>query len=200
MANKKISSVVLIGGAALACAALGFSPVQAKTVKKMVVKSIDHDAKTLKAIEGGDTYTVTATNAKVRKGSSSAKSMTFSQVKEGDVVTIEGTFDDKDVTATKIRDLSYYDKHTVTFYGKIDSLNSATNTFKIKTLDRGKLTISVLSSTKLRDKDNDKIKFSDLEEHDRVFVTGEWNRKKKTITKTKSVNVLHDSEYDDLDD
>ena len=175
--------------------------VEAKTIKKMVVKSINHEAKTLKALKDGDTYDVTATSAKIRKGSNSSRKTTFSKIKEGDVITVEGSFDDTDVTATKIRDLSYDDKKTVTFYGKIDSdsINDATKTFKIETLDRDKQTISVLDSTKIKDKDGHNIVFSDLKEDDRVFVTGKWSRKNKTIAKTKTVDVLDEDDFEDLD-
>ena len=96
--------------------------------------------------------------------------------------------------------MSFDDKKTVTFYGKIDSTNEATKTFKINTLDRDKQTISVLDSTKIRDKDGHSISFSDLKEDDRVFVTGKWSRKNKTITKTKTVDVLDDDDFDELGD
>lgn len=173
---------------------------QAKTVKKLVVKSIDHDAKTLKAVKNGDVYDVNATNAKIRKGSNSSRKTTFDKIKKGDVITVEGSFDGKDATATKIRDLSFDDKKTVTFYGEIDSINEATKTFKIDTLDRDTQTVSVLDSTKFRDEDENSISFSNLKENDKVFVTGKWSRTKKIITKTKTIDVLHDSDYDELDD
>lgn len=186
--------------ALLASAALMVQIVQAKTIKKMVVKSIDHDEKTLEAVKEGDTYTVNATSAKIRKGSTSTKSLNFSTVREGDVVTIEGTFDDTNVTATKVRDLSYYDKHTVTFYGEVESINTDTNTFKIDTLDRDDQTVSITSSTKFRDEDDDKIEFANLKEDDIVLITGKWNRKKDTITRTTSVYVQDEDDYEDLDD
>lgn len=173
---------------------------QAKTVKKLVVKSIDHEAKTLKAVKNGDVYDISATNAKIRKGSNSSRKTTLAKIREGDVITVEGAFNDKNVTATKIRDLSFDDKKTVTFYGTIDSINEATKTFKINTLDRDKQTISVLDSTKLRNKDGHSMSFSDLKEDDRVFVTGKWSRKNKTITKTKTVDVLDDDDFDELGD
>ncbi len=85
------------------------------------------------------------------------------------------------------------------YYGKIDTINTAANTIKIKTLDRDKQTVSVLTKTKIRNKDGDEIKLSDLKEDDRVLVAGKWSRKKDTITKTKTIDVLDDYDYDDLD-
>lgn len=178
----------------------GTRAAEAKTEKNLVIKSIDDDQKEIKALKNGDTYTIDASSAKIRKGSSGNKSMTFSQLSSGDVINVEGTFTDKDVTATKVRDLSYNDKKSVTFYGKIDSINTAAKTIKIKTLHRGKLTVAVLNSTKIKDKDNKTILLGDLEKGDRVLVRGTWSRTKKTITKTKSIEALHDSDYDDLGD
>lgn len=172
----------------------------AKTVKEMVVKSIDHDEKTLKAIKNGDTYTVNAANAKIRKGKTGSNSMSFSRVKEGDVVTIEGSFDDTDVTATKVRNLSYNNKKTVTFYGTIDSITSSTKTIKIDTLDRDKQTIAVLDSTDITNSDDDEITFSDLKEDDKILVRGKWSDSKNTITKTKWIQVLDSDDYEYLDD
>jgi len=175
-------------------------PADAKTVKEMVVKSVDHDEKTLKAIKNGDTYSVNAANAKIRKGKTGGNSMSFSRVKEGDVVTIEGSFDDTDVTAIKVRDLSYNNKKTATFYGTIDSITSSTKTIKIDTLDRDKQTIAVLDSTDITNCDDDEISLSDLKEDDIILVRGKWNDSKNTITKTKWIEVLDSDDYEDLDD
>ncbi|MDI6778473.1 MAG: DUF5666 domain-containing protein [Patescibacteria group bacterium] len=197
---KKQSLVVL---SVIACLALAFffiaKAATTKTVKNAIIEKIDHDAKTLEAVKSGTTYVVNASSAKIRKGSSGSKSLKYSKVKKGDVINIEGSFDDEDVTATKIRDLSYYNKRTATFYGVIDSLTESTKTFKIDTLDRDKQTVAVLDSTDIEDKDGHNIEFSDLKEDDKVLVRGAWNDSKNTITKTKWVNVLDDDDYDDLD-
>ena len=197
--KQKIFLSALVFGLAASGIFLGNS-AEAKTVKKMVIKSINDDDKTIKTIKNGDEFTVNAATAKIRKGASSTKKMNFSTLEVGDVITVEGSYSDRNVTASKVRDLSYYDKKTVTFYGTIDSLTEAKNQIKITPLERKKQTITVLSSTKIKDKDGDKIKFSDLKEDDRVFVTGKWNRKKNTITKTKTIDVLDDDDYEDLDD
>lgn len=169
-----------------------------KTVKNAIIEKISHSAKTLEAVKDGTTYVVNASSAKIRKGSTGSKSLKYSKVKKGDVINIEGSFDDENVTATKIRDISYYNKHTTTFYGVIDSLTESTKTFKIDTLDRDKQTVAVLNSTDIEDKDGHNIEFSDLKEDDLVLVRGTWNDSKNTITKTKWVNVLDDDDYEDL--
>lgn len=170
-----------------------------KTVKNAIVEKIDHDEKTLEAVKDGTTYVVNASGAKIRRGSSGSHKISYSKVKKGDVINIEGSFDDEDVVATKIRDLSFYNKHTATFYGVIDSLTESTKTFKIDTLDRDEQTVAVLNSTDIEDKDGDNIEFSDLKEDDKVLVRGKWSDSKNTITKTKWVEVLDDDDYEDLE-
>lgn len=198
MRKKKI---LISFGAMIFLAGLVFlaKAAEHKTVKNAIIEKISHSAKTLEAVKSGTTYVVDAKNAKIRKGSSGSKSLKYSKVKKGDVINIEGSFDDENVTATKIRDLSYYNKHTATFYGVIDSLTESTKTFKIDTLDRDKQTVAVLNSTDIENKDGDDIEFSDLKEDDKVLVRGTWNDSKNTITKTKWVEVLDDDDYDDLD-
>ncbi|MFA5871089.1 MAG: DUF5666 domain-containing protein [Parcubacteria group bacterium] len=180
----------------------GIKAVEAKTkiLKKAIIKDINKDTKVIKAIKEGDTYTIYASSAKYRKGATSSNSMKFSTIKEGDVITVEGSFDGKKVTATKIRDLSYYDKKTVTFYGTIDSTNATTSTLKINTIDRDDQAVSILSSTKIKNENGKKIKLADLKEDDRVLVKGKWSRKKNTITKTQTIDILNDDDYSDLDD
>ena len=173
---------------------------EAKVVKNAIIEKISHSAKTLEAVKSGTTYVVDAKNAKIRKGSSGSKSLKYSKVKKGDVINIEGSFDDKDVTATKIRDLSYNNKKTATFYGVIDSLTESTKTFKIDTLDRDKQTVAVLNSTDIENKDGHDIDFSDLQENDKILVRGKWSDKNNTITKTKWVTILDKDNYEDLDD
>jgi|GEM_PF-1027212 translation initiation factor IF-1 len=193
----------LIALSAVSCLGLAtFFAVQAattKTVKNAIIEKIDHDAKTLEAVKNGTTYVVNAGSAKIRRGISGSHKINFSKVKKGDVINIEGSFDDDDVVATKIRDLSYYNKHTATFYGVIDSITESTKTFKIDTLDRDEQTVAVLSSTDIENEDGHSIEFSDLKEDDKVLVRGTWNDSANTITKTKWVHVLDDDDYDDLD-
>jgi len=198
--RKKIIIVSLGVLAVLAGAMFSAKAAEAKVVKNAIIEKISHSAKTLEAVKSGTTYVVDAKNAKIRKGSSGSKSLKYSKVKKGDVINIEGSFDDKDVTATKIRDLSYNNKKTATFYGVIDSLTESTKTFKIDTLDRDKQTVAVLNSTDIENKDGHDIDFSDLQENDKILVRGKWSDKNNTITKTKWVTILDKDNYEDLDD
>jgi len=198
--RKKIIIVSLGVLAVLAGAMFSAKAAEAKVVKNAIIEKISHSAKTLEAVKSGTTYVVDAKNAKIRKGSSGSKSLKYSKVKKGDVINIEGSFDDKDVTATKIRDLSYNNKKTATFYGVIDSLTEGTKTFKIDTLDRDKQTVAVLNSTDIENKDGHDIDFSDLQENDKILVRGKWSDKNNTITKTKWVTILDKDNYEDLDD
>ncbi|MFA6285723.1 MAG: DUF5666 domain-containing protein [Parcubacteria group bacterium] len=196
MKKTKIISVLMSGF-------LVFSFAQfaaAKTVKNAVIKEISSSAKTLEAVKSGKTYTVSAGSAKIVRGSSGEKKIKFSKLKKGDVIKIEGSFDGESVTATRIRDLSYNDKKIAIFYGVIGSLTESTKTFKMDTLGRGEQTVAVLDSTDIEDEDSDDIDFSDLKEDDKVMVRGKWSDKNNTITKTEWVEVLDDSDYDDLDD
>jgi len=198
--RKKIIIVSLGVLAVLAGAMFSAKAAEAKVVKNAIIEKISHSAKTLEAVKSGTTYVVDAKNAKIRKGSSGSKSLKYSKVKKGDVINIEGSFDDKDVTATKIHDLSYNNKKTATFYGVIDSLTESTKTFKIDTLDRDKQTVAVLNSTDIENKDGHDIDFSDLQENDKILVRGKWSDKNNTITKTKWVTILDKDNYEDLDD
>jgi len=194
---------ILVISSIAVCLALVFlfaaKAATTKTVKNAIIEKISHSAKTLEAVKDGTTYVVNAGSAKIRRGSSGSHKISYSKVKKGDVINIEGSFDDEDVTATKIRDLSYYNKHTATFYGVIDSLTESTKTFKIETLDRDDQTVAVLNSTDIENKDGHSIEFSDLKEDDKVLVRGRWNDSANTLTKTKWVHVLDDDDYDDLD-
>jgi hypothetical protein len=194
---------ILVISSIAVCLALVFlfaaKAATTKTVKNAIIEKISHSAKTLEAVKDGTTYVVNAGSAKIRRGSSGSHKISYSKVKKGDVINIEGSFDDEDVTATKIRDLSYYNKDTATFYGVIDSLTESTKTFKIETLDRDDQTVAVLNSTDIENKDGHSIEFSDLKEDDKVLVRGRWNDSANTLTKTKWVHVLDDDDYDDLD-
>jgi hypothetical protein len=167
-----------------------------KTVKNLIVKSTNDSKKEIKAVKGGSTYTIDATSAKIRKASTGSKSMTFSKLTKGDVINVTGSFDSHDVTATTVRDLSA--TKSATFYGVVESINTATQTVKIKTLKRGKITVAVIKSTKVT-YDDKKRTFTDIREDDKVLVRGTWNSSKKTITKTKNFDILVKDDYDALD-
>jgi len=197
--NKKTISLTLAGClilSSLAFAVLSARAATNKTVKNLIVKSISDSKKEIKAVKNGNTYTIDAENAKIKKEKSGNKSMKFSDIKKGDVLNVKGSYDSHDVTATEVRDLSTTKK--ATFYGVVKNINSATQTVKIETPKRGTITVAVLSSTKIT-YDGKKKKFADIREDDKVLVTGTWNHSKKTITKTKNFDILVKDDYDALD-
>lgn len=147
-----------------------------KTVKDMIVKSTDDSDHTIKAVKNGDTYIIDASNATMKKEKSGSKSMEFSDLKDGDVINVKGSFDDRDVTATEVRDLST--TKSATFYGVVDSISSATQTVKIVSTKRGKITVAISKSTSIK-YDGKKKKFANIREDDKVLVTGTWNHSKK---------------------
>jgi len=53
-----------------------------KTVKDMIVKSTDDSKETIKAVKDGDTYTIDASSATMKKESKGSKSMKFSDLKD----------------------------------------------------------------------------------------------------------------------
>ena len=122
--------------------------------------------------------------------------MDFSDFKDGDVLNVKGAYDKRDVTATRIVDLST--TKTATMYGVVDSISPATQTVKIKTTKRGKITVAISKSTKIK-YNGKKKKFADIREDDKVLVTGNWNSSKDTITKTKNFNILVKDDYKKLD-
>lgn len=167
-----------------------------KTKKNLVVKSTNDSKKEIRAVKNGDTYTIDAASATIKKEKSGNKTMKFSNIKKGDVLNVKGSYDSHDVTATEVRDLSTTKK--ATFYGVVKDINSATKTVKIKTLKRGTITVAILSSTKIT-YDSKKRTFTDIREDDKVLVRGTWNHSKKTITKTKNFDILVKDDYDALD-
>lgn len=192
-----LACLILIGGSFL----ISFSGAEAsakRTLKNAIVKEISQSAKTLTVIKDGSAYAVSASSAKIRKGSSGSKSIKYSKIKKGDVVNIEGSFDDNNITATKVWDLSYNNKKTVTFYGVVYSLKASAKIFKINTFSRKRQTVTVLDSTVIEN-DDDIIDYSDLAEDDKVLIRGTWSESKKTITKTNWIRVLNDDDYEDLD-
>lgn len=200
MKNKKLLSAGLIGCAIIAMMTLTSVPTQAatKTIKNLIVKSTDDSDHTIDAVKNGHTYTITVntTTTKMYKSKSGKKTLTFSKIKDGDVLNVKGSEHNRDVTATEVRDLST--TKSATMYGVVDEINSTTQTVKIKTTDRGKITVAIVKSTKIT-YDGKKRVFKDIREKDKVLVTGTWNSSKKTITKTKNFDILVKDDYDKLD-
>jgi hypothetical protein len=195
--NKKALAVSAIVFFLLATLSFSAKAATNKTVKDLVVKSVDDSDHEIKALKDGDTYTIDVTNAKFKKAKSGNKTMKLSDIKKGDILNVKGSYDSHDVTATEVRDLST--TKSASFYGVVTEKNDATQTVKIETPKRGKLTIAILKSTKVK-YDGKTRKFSDIREDDKVIVTGTWNHSKKTITKTKKFYMLDKSDYDSMDD
>jgi len=198
--SKKILFMVVIGCAVIAVMALTSVPTQAatKTIKNLIVKSTDDSDHTIDAVKNGHTYTITVdtTTAKIYKSKSGKKTLKFSSIKDGDVLNVKGSEHNRDVTASEVRDLST--TKSATMYGVVDEINSTTQTVKIKTTDRGKITVAIVKSTKVT-YDGKKRIFKDIREKDKVLITGTWNSSKKTITKTKNFDILVKDDYDKLD-
>jgi hypothetical protein len=198
--NKKLLSVGLIGCAVIAVMALTSAPTQAatKTIKNLIVKSTSNTDHEIKAVKNGSTYTITVdtTTTKIYKSKSGHTTLKFSAIHDGDVLNIKGSVSKHDVTASEVRDLST--TKSATMYGVVDEINSTTQTVKIKTTDRGKITVAIVKSTKIT-YDGKKRVFKDIREKDKVLVTGTWNSSKKTITKTKNFDILVKDDYSKLD-
>jgi hypothetical protein len=197
--TKKIIAATLTGCLVLFFFAGSLPEAQAatkkKTVENMIIKSTDDSDETIKAVKNGDTYTIDASNATLKKEESGSKSMDFQDFKKGDVINVKGTFDSRDVTATEVRDLST--TKSATLYGVVGSISAATQTVKIKTKKRGTLTVAILKSTKVT-YDGKKRKFADIRETDKVLVTGTWNSSKHTITRAKKFSILVKDDYKKL--
>jgi hypothetical protein len=196
--NKKIVSAGLIGCLVFAISVLTISPTQAatKTVKDLIVKSTDESKHEIKAVNSGHTYTIGVANAKLKKASKGNKSLKFSDIKDGDVLNVKGSVDSNhDVTATEVRDLSA--TSSAEMYGIVTEINSTTQTVKIDTPDRGKITVAILKSTSIK-YDGTKKKFADIRKDDKVLVTGTWSSSKKTITETKKFYILVKDDYKKL--
>lgn len=105
----------------------------------------------------------------------------------GDIVTARGTWVDetKAVLDTRVlRDLSIQKRHG-TFWGKIKSISGVT--FVLETSGRGDQTVQPDDNTKIINRKEVKVSFSDLKVGDRVRVTGLWDLTLKTISEVKTI-------------
>ncbi|MCJ7805742.1 DUF5666 domain-containing protein [Patescibacteria group bacterium] len=111
----------------------------------------------------------------------------FSDLRVDDKVNIIGTWTDDShaaINASMVRDLSVQKRHGV-FFGTIDSTNG--DTFAIKTINRGDITVSTSSSTKFINRSGGAITFSDLATGQRVRVRGLWDKTAGTLTEVTEV-------------
>ena len=114
----------------------------------------------------------------------------LSELKEGDIVSARGTWEDNETKAVLnvrvLRDLSL-EKRQATFWGKITAFGD--NNFSLQTSRKGTLTIMVSPDTKIVDRRERPIAFSSLAVDHRVRVTGLWDVSAK---KVDSVRLIKD--------
>jgi hypothetical protein len=106
----------------------------------------------------------------------------ISEFSVGDIVNVWGYLDETDtslVHARNIRDVSIQKLYGV-FNGVIDSLDSANNSFVLKTESRGNQTVLVSADTKIV-KATTTIAFGDLQTDMGVVVRGVWNKTSSQI-------------------
>jgi hypothetical protein len=108
----------------------------------------------------------------------------ISEFSVGDIVNVWGYLDENDTSlihAQTVRDVSIQ-KISGVFNGIIDSINSTSTTFILKTKERGDQTIIVSSDTKIV-KATTTVSFSDLQVGMGAVVRGIWN---KTLSKIQA--------------
>lgn len=107
----------------------------------------------------------------------------LSELKEGDIVSARGTWEDNETKAVLnvrvLRDLSL-EKRQATFWGKITT-TPGNNNFSLQTNKKGTLTIMVSPDTKIVDRRERPIAFSSLAIGHRVRVTGLWDVSTKKV-------------------
>jgi hypothetical protein len=100
----------------------------------------------------------------------------LSELKEGDIVSARGTWEDNETKAILnvrvLRDLSL-EKRQATFWGKVIALGQGS--FTLETSKKGALTVKVGTSTKIVDRREKSVSLTDLAVGHRVRVTGLWD-------------------------
>ncbi len=112
---------------------------------------------------------------------------TLAEFSINDEINVLGKWTDDIKTALDakvIRNLSIQKRHG-SFIGTIGSLG--TNSFVINSVERGPQTVTISSSTRLVDRREQSIVFSDLVEGNRIRVKGLWDKKNNTITEVRQV-------------
>ena len=108
----------------------------------------------------------------------------INQVSSGDIINVSGTWTDTGKTtvhATLIRDGSIQEKHD-TFVGTVSVLTS--NGFVLQSRQRGHLSVTTGSATKIVDRKGQTIALSHIAVTDTVRVDGLFDRTLKTISAT----------------
>lgn len=141
-------------------------------------------------IKDGKTITLNITSKTLILRKFGGKS-NLSELHIGDMVTARGTWEDseKAVLNTRVlRDLSIQKRHGA-FWGKITSIDATGKTFVLETAGRGEQKVFASSGTKIVDRRERNINFSDLAVGHRVRVTGLWDPALKQID---SVRLIKD--------
>jgi hypothetical protein len=111
----------------------------------------------------------------------------MSDLQVNDKVNVWGTFTDDTQTtvlARMIRDLSITKRKGV-IIGEVTS--KSTNSFVMKTVNRGTLTVFVTTSTKYIQRDQKTMTYADIQLGNRVRVRGEWDKTNSNITNVTEV-------------
>lgn len=140
----------------------------------------------IKVNKDGKTITLNITEKTVILRKFGGKS-SLAELHVGDIVTARGTWEDKEtaILDTRVlRDISIQ-KRFGTFWGKIKSISG--QTFVLETSQRGEQTVTLAGSTKIVDRKEKTISFSDLKIEHRVRVTGLWDSTLKTISEVKTI-------------
>lgn len=154
-------------------------------IRWATIQSIGANSVVVK-MKDGKTATLNITDKTVILRKFGGKS-SMAELKVGDIVTAVGTWTQTDppVLETRVlRDLSIL-KRKATFWGKIKSISG--DTFVLSTIFRGELTVKISSGTKLVNRREKTIVFSDIKEGHRVRVSGIWDQTLKLVEEVSLV-------------
>lgn len=134
----------------------------------------------------GKIYTVNITKkTQLRRrfwGKAELKEFTF-----GDRVKVIGRYANEgktEIEAVLIRNLSIQRRWGV-FFGEVATISG--NYLIIKTVNRGDLTVYLTSETKLKNRKEEKIKWSEIQVGHKIRVKGVWDWNLKEIRKTEEI-------------
>lgn len=135
--------------------------------------------------EGNAMITVDGANARVVRRFGAP--MELAEIMVNDRVQARGEREGNRLVATFIRDLSVQARQGE-FRGEILSINTTSQSFVLRTKERGDQTVMITASTTVK-KNGSPAVFADLAVGQHVFVSGVWNRT-NNIVWAKVVNVV----------
>lgn len=177
---------------------IAFRPVEAKLEKKGK-KGVDKATiteitsttlpTTIKVIKESETITLNITDKTIILRKFGGKS-NLSEIHIGDIVSARGTWMKVEDTVEDILDVRVLrgisiQKRFGTFWGKIDSIGD--DSFVLDTAKKGKQAVKIDASTKIVNRKEETIAFSDLKVGHRVRVSGIWDITLKTIDGVKAI-------------